>query len=517
MGLKSYLTHKNVFLFGLILIAVGMPLSRFLVSISYFVLLGNWLIERNFVSKWNTLKTSKIFWAFVGIYLFYVVGLLWTSDYAYGFKDLKTKLPMLWLPILFFTSPKITKKDYHVVMHLFVLACVTASFCSLAAYFGILHKKAHNVRDISLFESHIRFSLMIVLSILYLFFSFIKPVLIKQKFVYFLVACWLLFFLVFLQSFTGLVILGILASIGIIVFLFSRESVILKTSFFILVGCGLFYSVYLIRDEYKKVYRVNEINLKTLPSLTLNGNIYLNDTIYKFTENGNYVYILICDDELKKEWNKRSNFNFDSADNQKNSLRYTLIRYLTSKGFNKDSVGVSKLSSEDIRNVESGYANYLYIKQKSVRYRIHEIIWEFAMRNHDINGHSILMRLEFWKTAIHIIKQHLWFGVGTGNIKIAFTKQYEKENTSLQKTWQLRSHNQYLETTVALGLSGLLLFLLHLFAPFFSGKKMSTFFFFFFLIVLLSFVNEDTLETQAGLTICVFFTQLLFHNNEYNV
>ena len=517
MQLKSHITHKNIFLWGLILIAVGMPLSRFLVSVSYFVLLGNWLIERNFVSKWNTLKTSKTFWAFVGIYLFYVLGLLWTSDYEYGLKDLRTKLPMLWLPILFFTSPPLQKKDYHLVMHFFVLACVTASFCSLAAYFGILHKKVYNVRDISLFESHIRFSLMIVLSIAYVFFSFLKPFLFQQKIIYLIVTSWLLFFLIFLQSFTGLVILTILAFIGIIVFLFSRESVLLKTSFFIIVSCGLFYSVYLIRDEYKKVYCVNEINLKALSKLTLNGNTYLNDTIYKFTENSNYVYILICDDELKKEWNKRSYFNFDSTDNQKNNLRYTLIRYLTSKGFNKDSVGVSKLSDEDIRNIESGYANYLYINQKSLRSRVHEIIWEFAMRNHEINGHSLVMRLEFWKTAIHIIKQHIWFGVGTGDIKIAFTKQYEKENTSLQKTWQLRSHNQYLETTVALGLSGLLLFLIHLFAPFFSGKKMSIFFFFFFLIVLLSFVNEDTLETQAGLTICVFFTQLLFHNNEYNV
>lgn len=517
MQLKSYLTRKNVFLFGLILIAVGMPLSRFLVSISYFVLLANWLVERNFISKWNTLKTSKTFWAFVGIYLFYVIGLLWSTDYAYGLKDLKTKLPMLWLPVLFFTSPPLQKKEYHVVMHFFVLACITASFCSLAAYFGILHKRVHNVRDISLFESHIRFSLMIVISLLYLFFSFIKPVLIKQKLVYFLVAGWLLFFLVFLQSFTGLVILGILASVGIIVFLFSRESVLLKTSFLIIVISGVLYSLYLVRDEYKKLYSVNEIDLKALPKQTTNGNIYLNDTIYKFTENGNYVYILICDDELKKEWNKKSQLNFDSSDNKKNNLRHTIVRYMTSKGLTKDSAGFSKLTDADIKNIENGYANCLYINSRSIRARIHEILWEISMRNHEINGHSLVMRLEFWKTAIHIIKQHIWFGVGTGDVKVAFTEQYEKENTSLQKTWQLRSHNQYLEVCVALGLAGLLLFIIHLVAPFFSGKKMSAFFIFFLLIELLSFVNEDTLETQAGLTICIFFTQLLFHNNEYNV
>jgi O-antigen ligase/polysaccharide polymerase Wzy-like membrane protein len=517
MQLKGYLTHKNIFLFGIILIAVGMPLSRFLVSISYFVLLGNWLVERNFISKWDTLRTSKTFWAFVAIYLFYVIGLLWTSDYTYGIKDLRTKLPMLWLPVLFYTSPKITKKDYHIVLHFFVLACITASFCSMAAYFGFLHKKVENVRDISLFESHIRFSLMIVLSILYLFFSSLKSVLLKQRIIYIVVTCWLLFFLVFLQSFTGLAILAVLAFIGIIVFLFSSESIVLKTSFLIIVVGGFIYALYLVKDEYKKVYAVNKIDLKALPKCTINGNTYLNDTIYKFTENSNYVYILICDDELKKEWNKKSKLNFDGIDNQRNSLRHTLIRYLTSKDLTKDSVGVSKLSNEDIIHIENGYANYLYINQKSIRSRIHEIVWEFAMRNHEINGHSLLMRLEFWKTAYHIIKQNLWFGVGTGDVKLAFKEQYEKENTTLKKEWQLRSHNQYLATTVALGLTGLFLFLIHLFAPFFSNKKISVFFIFFILIQLLSFVNEDTLETQAGLTFCIFFTQLLFHNDEYNV
>ena len=184
MQIKRYATHKNIFVFGLILLVVGMPLSRFLVSISQIILLGNWLIERNFISKWDTLKKSKTFWAFVGIYLFSIIGLFWTSDFTYGLKDLRIKLPMLWLPVLFFTSPPLNKKDYHIVMHFFVLSCIVASFCSMCVYFGFLHKQIHNVRDISIFESHIRFSLMLVLAICYLFFCFFTPQLIKQKIIY---------------------------------------------------------------------------------------------------------------------------------------------------------------------------------------------------------------------------------------------------------------------------------------------------------------------------------------------
>src|ERR1700756_4836152 len=271
MQVKSYLTHKNIFVFGLVLLVVGMPLSRFLVSVSQLVLLGNWLVERNFVSKWNTLKKSKTFWAFVGIYLFSIIGLLWTNDYAYGLKDLRIKLPMLWLPLLFFTSPPLTKKDYHIIMHFFVAACTVASFCSMCAYFGFLHKQIHNVRGISIFESHIRFSLMLVLSICYLFFCFLLPQLIKQKFVYLPVIAWLLFFLVFLQSFTGLFILGVLACAGLIIFLFSKQSFTVKISFLLIVAGGLLYTIYIVRDEYKKAHVVNKTDLKTLPKVTTSG------------------------------------------------------------------------------------------------------------------------------------------------------------------------------------------------------------------------------------------------------
>lgn len=496
-----------------------MQLSRFLLTLSQLILLCNWLIERNFISKWNTLKNSKAFWAFVGIYLFSVIGFLWTSNYEYGLKDLRIKLPMLWLPLLFFTSPPLNKKDYHLVMHIFVLACIVASFCCMCAYFGVLHKKIYNVRDISIFQSHIRFSLMLVLCICYLFFYFTKTTVLGQKLVYLLCIGWILFFLIFLQSFTGLVILGILSCVSIVVFLFSKQTVLFKVIFLLVVASGLVYSIFIIADEYKKAHKVNKIDLKTLPLYTSSGHAYWNDTIYKFTENGNYVYILMCEDELRPAWQRKSKMDYEGLDKRKNQLKYTLIRYMASKGLTRDLAGFLKLNDEDIKHVEDGCPNYLYTNPLNPRSRIHEIFWETdnAMRMHEANGHSLTMRLEFWKTALGIIKEHVLFGVGTGDVEDAFKTQYQKENTSLKAEWQLRSHNQYIEITVALGIVGLFLFLLYVLAPFFAGKKLSVLFLLFILIQVLSFINEDTLETQAGVNFCIFFTQLFFHNDEHNV
>lgn len=516
--MKRYFTHQNIFFFGLVLLVVGIPLSRFLVSVSQFVLLANWLLERNFISKWHSIKRSKNFWLFVSIYLFYVIGLLWTSDFAYATKEIRVKLPMLWLPLLFFTSPPLRKREYHAVMHFFCGAVIIASVCSLCAYFGIFHKKVSHVRDISLFESHIRFALMIVLSIIYLFYSVIHPLFKISRFIYLLLTLWLLGFLIFLQSFTGLLILGIIAFVRICIFLFSKRSALLKLSFLIGFAGTVTYAAYIIHDEYGKFYVSKPFDVNTAPKLTANGIPYINDTSIPTTENGNLVYVLFCDYELGRSWPKRSALEYTGKDKHGNDIRYTILRYLTSKGLAKDSAGLAALGDSDVKNIENGCSNYLYTNKYDIRTRIHETIWEIDEAKHqqEPNGHSLTMRLEFWKTAWHIIKQQPLFGVGTGDVEDCFAAQYEADKTVLHRHWRLRAHNQFLETTVALGFTGLVIFIISLLTPFFSGKKNSVFFMLFLFIQYLSFLNEDTLETQAGVTFCVFFTQFFFKNDAYN-
>lgn len=518
MKIKSYLTHKNIFLFGLVLLAAGIPVSRFLVSVAQIVLLANWIIELRFSEKWNQIKTSKAFWAYTGIFLFYLAGLLWTTDYDYGSKDVRIKLPMLWLPVLFFSSPKLNRKEYHTVLHFFVGAVVVASFWSMAVYLGLTKIKANDIRDISRFESHIRFSLMIVLSILYLFFVLLRKDT-PYKFFYGLVLFWLLGFLMLLQSFTGIIIAGLIAFTALSWVLVSKNSILLKLGFTALVVSASVYTFFLVRQEWQKLKEVHEVERSKMPLVTASGHDYYHNYESRTTENGNLVWMYIQRDEMRREWNRKSWRPFDSLDFDGNPLQYTLVRYLASKDLTRDSIGVNKLSDTDIRQIENGSPNYLYTNRSSLRTRVHELLWELDQVKLKKNptGHSIGMRLEFWRTAWHIVKQNKLAGVGTGDVEIAFKEQYKADKTTLHPQWQLRSHNQFLAVMVALGFIGLFLFLLSFFSPFLFKRKHSRFFVFFMLIQFLSFFNEDTLETQAGVTFCVFFTQFLFHHDEHNL
>lgn len=517
MQIKTYFTHKNIFFFGLLLLAAGIPVSRFLVSVAQFVLLGNWIAELRFAEKWKQVRSSKAFWAYTGIYLFYLLGMLWTSDYAYGLKDIRIKLPMLWLPVLFFSTPRLSKKEYHAVLHIFVAAVLFASAWSMIVYSGITRIQVRDIRDISRFESHIRFSLMIVLAILYLFFVIIRKDA-RYRFVYAITLVWLLSFLMLLQSFTGIVIAGLIAFTALSWVLVSKTRAWIKLVFTLTILCATGYMLYVISDEWYKQREVKEVVRAKMPLVTKSGHDYYHNYESRATENGNLVWMYLNYDELRREWNKRSKRAFDSLDVDGNPLKFTLTRYLASKGLTRDSVGMTQLTGQDIENVEKGYPNYLYTGN-SLRTRIHEIVWEIDQVKLDQNptGHSLAMRLEFWKTAWGIICDHPLAGVGTGDVERAFKEQYARDKTPLPARWQLRSHNQFLAVAVALGCIGLVFFLLSFFSPFIFQKKHSRFFVLFMLIQFLSFFNEDTLETQAGVTFCVFFTQFLFHHDEYNL
>jgi O-antigen ligase len=76
----------------------------------------------------------------------------------------------------------------------------------------------------------------------------------------------------------------------------------------------------------------------------------------------------------------------------------------------------------------------------------------------------------------------------------------------------LHVHNQILAIAVTLGIPAALFFIFSLWWPAYSMRKMrSVLYLSFFLIALLSFFDDDTLETQQGVTFYAFFNALLLY------
>jgi hypothetical protein len=298
-----------------------------------------------------------------------------------------------------------------------------------------------------------------------------------------------------------------------------KRNIYSRTSLVLLILAPTVLFVYLM-GVITDVYKVHKIDLENLDKQTAQGNYYWHDLSNLQTENGHYVWLYICTDELRTSWNERSSYDFDGEDSKGQLIRFTLIRYMTSKGLRKDAEGVRQLTDEDVSLIEDGEASYHYHERSVFYIRLYKIIWEVQqyLRTGDPSGYSAMQRIEYWKTSLQIIRQHPLIGVGTGDMNIAFERQYEIMNSLLKPEFRWRSHNQFFSIGVGFGVIGIIWFMICLLYPAIRLKRFSDYYYLsFFVIMIVSMISEDTIETQAGVTIFAFFTSLfLFGKKDIN-
>ncbi|MDQ3193273.1 MAG: O-antigen ligase family protein [Bacteroidota bacterium] len=510
MGINSKINHSNIYFTGLVLLTVVMPFSNLLMSIAQILLLINWIFEANFKYKFNLFIKNKTAVILSGVFLIHVLGLVYTSDWIYGLEDVKKKVPLLLLPLIISTSPKIAVEKLHQILKFFLFSVFIATLISAIKFLGFTGIEITDIRQISVFISNIRFSLMISLGFFIAAYFYYKNQE-QKKYLYLVVSLWLVGFLVLMESLTGLIAISI-CSLALCIYWIVKQPKKYKIPGILLIVLILVIPTVYIGLEINKFYTTNNLKLHQLDEFSAGGEKYIHNTKSQEIENGNYVTIYIAVNELTETWNQRSLIAFDSTDRKGHLIEHTIKRFLTSKGLRKDALGVNNLSQEEIIAIENGIANVEYQEKSSLLDRISKVIWEIDryFKGYNPSGHSVTMRFEFWRTAIGIIKENPTWGVGTGDVLTAFKNRYEQNQSQLGKEWRHRSHNQFLAIAVALGLIGLLYFLFSLIYPFLNDKSSKSYIYLiFFIIAVFSMFSEDTLETQAGVTFFAFFNSLL--------
>lgn len=503
--------HSNqLFVFGLAVMVIGLPLSMFLMSVSQMIMLGAWLLRGDYKLRSKKFISNKVALSFAVIYLLHVVGLFWTTDFNYALRDLRIKGPLLIIAFVFSTMDVLNKKTYVVILKLFVLAVFTSTIISTGVWLGFTHKPINDIRQISVFISHIRLALLICLAVYACaYFVYSKEISFWQRIFSAGLIIWFIIFLIILEAATGIIILGFTSFI-ILTYFFLKKKIYWA---FALLLSGSAAMLFYVGSTTKKMYDsfnvALPVNIDTLPEFTSRGNAYehLYDT--RFLENGNCTSIYLCWVELRSAWNKRSKVDFDGPDEKGNKLIFTLVRYMSSKGLTKDYDGIMALTATDIMYIEKGIPSVNRWQYGKVAGRIYELVWEYNNYRNTGNASSssFMQRFEFWKASVNVIKENIWTGVGTGDNQIALNEYYEISNSKLEKENWLRSHNQFLAIGVSFGIIGLLIFLLCLLYPCYGQFHIKNYFYItFFITCIISMFTEDTLETQAGLTFFIFFS-----------
>ena len=503
----SHSKNRLVFLFAVGLFTLGIPFSRFLMSMGGAILVINWFLEGNLKQKIKTVFQSKLLLICLLIYLVHLLWFLPTKNISYGISDIWIKIPLFFIPIIFYTSEPLSRKEYQTLLQMYVLGVFISSFTGFIVYLlGNLADK----REMALFISYLRFEINICFACFVCLFLLFK-VEIKNflKILILAALCWFLFFLIYSGSITAIMLLFVVGVIVTVKTAINNKNKILRYIIpfvfaigILSTGIAVYYTV--------KHYSTAEFSIEKAEKYTPDGNPYFHNPQKAYIENGSYIFTYISDIELEQAWNKRSKIDYKSQTSNGFSVKITLIRYLNSKGLHKDRLGVEALSEKDICNVEQGIANVSYTHKLNIINRIYSILWELNEYYHSgsILGYSIPQRIELWKNSVQLLKKYPLFGVGTGDVKDVFAQELLLSNSSLAGT-NMRSHNQYFTFAIAFGIIGLLLILFSIIYPPIVLKKFrNSLFLVFFCIIIFSMLTEDTLEPQDGATFFAFFYSL---------
>jgi len=543
--------YDTMYFVSLTLLVVSLPLSKYTMSLFQFSTLFFWLwhgVDAEFLQKypspslWNPVNLfrflvdvfKKVFIALIrkfseffrnkpamaiaSIFLLHIVGLIYTTDFNYAIKDLRTKLPLFILPLFLATGPRISIRTFYWILTFFIAAVVGGSIFRLILFMNL---PAADSRALAAHTSHIRYSLNAVYAVFILIF-FIKSketVKTSLKIVFLITAIWLVAFMAYMNYTTGIVIFAFISILLMVFYTLKIKNLGQKVTALIAIGIFIMLPLIYILSIGYNYLDTPKVEFAKLEKYTVSGNTYYYDTTNFKTRNGKWVGLYICDKELRQAWAKRSSLSPDSLDKKKQLTRSTLITYLASKDLRKDAQGISQLSNNDIRNIENGINTCDYKNLPGLRSQVEDFITSYQryVNYHDPNSSSLVQRFEYWRTSLILIKQHPVFGIGTGDLPQAFNDQYIKMKTNLAIQNRLRSHDQYLSITVAFGITGLAWFL---FVMFYPGVKMRSFnnyfYVIFWIIFMLSMLTEDTIESQEGVTFYVLLTALMILGREKN-
>ncbi len=514
---KQYIPNYSQVYLGLLLaMAVSLPLSKGLMSIFTGALMLNWLVDGQFPGKLKRLKERKSALMLISVFFVYLFGLLWTNSTEWGMQDIKIQLPLLILPLVISTSLELNYLQVKRIVYFFSAAVVIASLCSIWVLLGFSGKTIQNPREMSLFISHIRFALLINISIYSLGWYFLnkEKKSFTEKVLLILAIVWLSIFLVILKSATGWIVFLIVSAAIVFQGIFRIKKLVWRIALL-----AILLSIFILPSAYVAYVVQQFYDIETLPEnieqeRTNKGNLYSYDFDNKQLENGHYTFLFVNQEEMREVWNKRSKINYDST-SASGYNKFVLIRYVTSKGYRKDADGLEQLTGDDIRNIENGMTNCRFVNPISLYNRVYQVIWEIDeyRKGGNPSGHSVSQRLEYYKMAFEIIQENFWFGHGTGGYYKAYQEKYDQNKFFQKQDYRQRSHNMFLSYWIDFGLIGLVYICFALVYPIILERKATSFLLMvFFLIVVISFMNEDTLNNHDAISFFSFFYPLYLYS-----
>ena len=303
--LFGFKVHSFLHVLGMSVLAFGLPLNKVLMSIGAIWGVSNLVLEGDVKTYLQNIRLNKAFKWLLAFCALHLIGMIWSSDMPFALHDLRIKLPLLAVPLALVARPITNRNHVHLILYALLLSLIITSVLNFGFYqqwFGAKHYS--DIREMSLFGSHIRYGILIALGFGISLYMLYSKKSIVPAFFWLLLLIWFGFYSFYSQILSGVLSLMIILAVFVvfITFKYSKYIPIFIGGLIILLVYGLI--------TFLKPQPTEKLDIKKLPLKTQEGNFYTNDFKSQNKENNKLVYISYCDSELEREWNKISPYKY---------------------------------------------------------------------------------------------------------------------------------------------------------------------------------------------------------------
>jgi len=367
---------ENLYLFSLGAFLVALPTSIALISITSVTLLVVWFLTGDYKEKWHRLLSNKSALLLMSIPVLYLIGLCFTKNFSAGIQEFNKSIYWFIFAFVLGSSKPITYKNSFRLLSIYILAVSVAAGASIHKLLCLDSSHFFDFRSVSWID-HIPFSFQIAFTIwLVIYFIYTGKLSTIQKTFLSILVVFLIIVLLSLKSINGYLYFGVMSFTAFLMLIWRAKKRFIKIAYLsgliLLLTIPTCYVYHCVKEFYNTTeYKVDEID-----RFTANENPYKHNFDNKSKENGNYIFLFICEKELIPLWNAHSVTPYESKTTNGFPFRLVIFRYMTSKGLRKDAEGFAQLTPKDIENIEKEIPNYIYAKSKfSIYPRIYESIW----------------------------------------------------------------------------------------------------------------------------------------------
>ncbi len=125
------LAHQHIKFTALLALAIAaLPFS---VIVCHYALIAfglMWVVDCHWKEKWSNLKANPLVLTFIFFFLLHLVGIIYSANKQAAWYTIEKKITLLVLPVLL-ASIKLDKVEVRQLLHVFVIACLSATFVCL--------------------------------------------------------------------------------------------------------------------------------------------------------------------------------------------------------------------------------------------------------------------------------------------------------------------------------------------------------------------------------------------------